>query len=766
MAGEEIRVRGLVQGVGFRPFVWRLAARHGVTGDVRNDGEGVLIRAVSDDLDGFCQAIKTEAPPLARIAAIERCPLTHMPATHGFSIVETAGGVARTGVTPDAALCDACRDEIDDPAARRYRYPFANCTHCGPRFSILEKIPYDRATTVMRDFDMCPACRDEYEDPADRRFHAQPIACPDCGPRLWLEVDGAEVAADAIDAAVDLLRAGKIIALKGIGGFHLACDAGNETAVAELRRRKRRPTKPFAVMAPDIAAIAAHCLVSDAEAALLGDPAAPVVLLPRVAGGLAPGLAPGLSILGWMLPYSPLHHLLLAAFGVPLVMTSGNLSGEPQVIDNDEAREKLTAFCDAFLMHDRRIARRLDDSVARVVAGDIRVMRRARGYAPAPLDLPPGLAEAPPVAAFGGELKSAICLTRDGRALLSHHLGDLDDSLSYGEFEKAVADYAELFDHAPAAIAADLHPNYRARRFAEDEAERRGVPLVKVQHHHAHVAAAMAENGWPLDGAPVLGVALDGLGYGPDGTIWGGEFLLADYADYRRVGHLRAVPLAGGDAANLEPWRNLIAQLDAAFGWDEAMTRLTTHPLSQRLAAKPVDLLRQIMARRVNAPLSSSAGRLFDAVAAALGCAFDRITHEGEAAMELEALATRSDDDGAYPFAVEMTGNVAELSPTPMWHALIDDLAGAVPPQVIARRFHRGFAWAVADLAHYLAGEFEAEAIAFSGGVAQNALMMELFLDRLDPSGLPVLTQREVPANDGGLAFGQAAVAAARLMKG
>lgn len=759
MIAEQIRVRGLVQGVGFRPFIWRLAAEHGICGDVRNDGEGVLIRAAGGDIDAFSAAICTEAPPLARILSVERAPLDEMPPFAGFSIVETDRSAARTGVTPDAATCASCIAEISDPTERRHGYAFTNCTHCGPRFTIIDEIPYDRATTVMRDFEMCPACRLEYGDPADRRFHAQPIACPDCGPHLWLERGGAKCDGDPIVETVRLLRSGAIVALKGLGGFHLACDAKNEETVAALRARKQRPAKPFALMAPDIETIRGHCDIREAEELLLRDPAAPIVLVNGKGDGLAPSLAPGLRVLGWMLPYTPLHWLLMEAFGGPLVMTSGNLSGEPQAVDNDEARQKLAAFCDAFLMHDRRIARRLDDSVVRVVAGETRVLRRARGYAPAPLDLPPGLRDAPPVAAFGGELKSAICLTRDGRALLSHHLGDLEDALSYQEFEKAAADYGDIFDHEPAMVAADLHPNYRATQFAEGQAEKLGVPLIRVQHHHAHVASAMAENGWPADGGPVLGVALDGLGYGTDGTVWGGEFLLCDYRHCARVGSLRPVPLPGGDAANREPWRNLVAQLETAIGWDAAMKLLGSHPLHDRLAGKPVDMMRMMMARGVNAPLTSSAGRLFDAVGAALELAFDQVSYEGQAAMEAEAIADVDAERGAYPFAMTALGDRTCLDPAPMWRALLNDLKDDLPACRIAARFHRGLAHAIADFAFDLAREHDARAIALSGGVMQNATLLELVLDRL-PDGEPhVFTQREAPSNDGGIAFGQAVIA-------
>ncbi|MEL6977819.1 MAG: carbamoyltransferase HypF [Pseudomonadota bacterium] len=768
---ERIRVRGRVQGVGFRPFIWRLAARYGVAGDVRNDAEGVLIRAEGAALDAFAAAIRAEAPPLAAIEGVERAPLEAGPAFGGFSIVETVGGGAATRVAPDAATCADCLAEITDPAERRHRYAFANCTHCGPRFSIVERIPYDRAATTMRAFEMCADCCAEYRDPADRRFHAQPIACPVCGPRAWLERDGAEVAGDPIAEAARLLRDGAIVAIKGIGGFHLASDAGAEAVVAALRARKRRPGKPFALMAP-VAQIRRYAALSPAEEAALRDPAAPVVLLaPRAmiadgAAPLAPSIAPGLDRVGWMAPYTPLHHLLLDAFGGPLVMTSGNLSGEPQAIEEEEARAKLAPFADAFLMHNRPIARRLDDSVARVERGELRLLRRARGFAPATLETPPGLTAAPPVLAAGGELKAALCLSKDGAALLTHHLGDLEDALSYEEYEKAAADYADLFDHQPAAIACDLHPDYRSTRFAEERAATLGLPLIRVQHHHAHIAACMAENGWPLDGAPVLGVALDGTGYGPDGSIWGGEILLCDYRAYRRVAHLAPAALPGGAAAVKEPWRCLLAQLAHAYpDANSADAALAGTPLAARLGGKPVAALRAMIAKGVNAPLSSSAGRLFDAVAAALDVAFDRQSYEGETGMRLEAMARgASADAGAYRFALEAGGAAKVIDPSPLWPALLEDLRAGLDAAIIARKFHEGLALGfAAALRPHLAAS---GAVAFSGGVCANAVLMERLVAALRAeagASTPVLTHREAPASDGGLALGQAMIAAAQV---
>ena len=741
---ETIRVRGQVQGVGFRPFVWRLAATHAVRGTVLNDAQGVLIHAEGALLDAFVAALAAEAPPLARVDAVERAPSARRPGLTGFAILPSAGGAVRTRVTPDARVCDACAAEVADPADRRFGYPFANCTHCGPRFSILTRAPYDRATTTMAGFAMCEACQAEYDDPADRRFHAQPIACPACGPAAWFERDGARQAGDPLAAAAALLRGGGIVAIKGLGGWQLACDATDEAAAAALRARKRRPSKPFALMA-DPAIIRRHAALDDDAAALLTGPAAPIVLLPAEGAPLAPSVAPGQWALGWMAPTTPLHSLLCAAVGRPLVMTSGNLSGAPQAVGDDEARKTLAAFADAFLGHDRPVARRLDDSVARVALGAPRVLRRARGYAPATLPLPACLAGAPPVLAFGGQLKAAVCLTRDGAALLGHHLGDLDDAPTAADYERALEDYAQLFDHAPAALTCDLHPAYRSTQAAEARAAANGLPLIRVQHHHAHVAAAMAERGWNDADGPVLGMALDGLGHGADGTVWGGEFLLCDYAGFTRVGWLKPVPLPGGDAANREPWRCLLAHLDAAGLPGEA---------DRRLAGRPLAALRAAVAKGLNAPRTSSAGRLFDAVAALAGVAPGRQSFEGEAAMALETLARRHGPADPFPFARDG----AVLDPAPMWRAAVAE----AEPARLAARFHAGLAAAVAGMAADLADAHGAPAVALTGGVFQNLTLLEDVAARL--AGRRLLIPAAAPPNDGGLALGQAAVAARRML--
>ncbi|SFI46562.1 carbamoyltransferase HypF [Albimonas pacifica] len=754
MESRRIRVRGQVQGVGFRPFVWQLARRHGVSGEVLNDPEGVLILAAGPALDAFEAALRAEAPPLARVDAIESAPHGFAAPPEGFRIAPSRGAGAETRVAPDAATCPACLAEIRSPG-RRQGYAFANCTHCGPRFTILRALPYDRAKTTMAAFPMCPACRAEYEDPADRRFHAQPIACPDCGPRLTLEVEGRPLPGDPIAETARLLREGRIVAIKALGGFHLACDAANPAALRTLRERKRRPAKPFALMGP-LETIRRHAHVSEAEAELLMDPAAPVVLLSTLGDGLAPlpaAVAPGMSSLGWMLPATPLHHLLLDAFGGPLVMTSGNLSGEPQAIGDAEARETLGAIADAFLLHDREIARRLDDGVERMTALGPMTLRRARGRAPGTLPLPPGFEGTPQVLACGGQLKSAICLTKNGQALLSHHLGDLDDALTWDEFRRADADMAALFDHRPAAIGCDLHPDFRASRHAAARAEAAALPLLPIQHHHAHLAACLGENAHPLEGAPVAGIVLDGLGLGDDGTVWGGELLLGDYRGFERAAHLRPAPLPGGDGAQREPWRNLLVRLDQAGMEGAADEMLSAHPLA---------LLRQAAARGVNAPLSSSAGRLFDAFASALELVEGAQSYEGEAAMRLEALALRAPAEAARPYPFGRIDD--QIDPAPMFEAWLGDRETGASPAAMAMRFHAGLARAFATPARALVESGRACAVALTGGCFQNALLLELTAAALE--GLPLMVHRAVPANDGGLAFGQALVAAARALGG
>ncbi len=781
-AGERIRVRGLVQGVGFRPTVWRLAQGLGLDGDVCNDGDGVLIRAWGSPalLDAFCAGLRAECPPLARIDVLERGPLlgplAAPPAEAGFRIIASGAGAVRTGVVPDAATCPACAAEVADPADRRYRYPFTNCTHCGPRLSIVRAIPYDRANTSMAAFRMCPDCAAEYADPADRRFHAQPDACPVCGPRVWLQ-DGAGEgtdpvdlgAQDAIEAASRLLAQGRIVAVKGIGGFHLACDACNPAAVAELRRRKRRYAKPFALMARDLAAIRRYCAPDAREAALLSSSAAPVVLLDATGPeSVAPAVAPGQATLGFMLPYSPLHILLLAGWDRPLVMTSGNLSDEPQCTDNRDAGQRLAGLADAYLLHDREIVNRVDDSVVRVMDGAPRLLRRARGYAPAPIPLPAGFSDAPPTLALGGELKNTICLLKDGQAILSQHLGDLEEATTALDYERTIGLYLDLYHHTPRLLAVDRHPGYRSTQLGRDWAARDGLALATVQHHHAHIAAVLADNAWPLDGGPVLGLALDGLGYGDDGTVWGGELLLADYRGFQRLGWLKPVPLPGGAKAMVEPWRNVYAQLATHLGWGSVLAGWPDLELTRYLAARPLGLLDTMMARGLNSPLSSSCGRLFDAVAAALGICRDQIAYEGQAAIELEAMAHPHLATCGAGYTLDRIDRDAALilDPAPLWSALLADLASGEGPGIMAARFHVGLAQALVAAARVLADHHGVTACALSGGVFQNRTLFERVAAGLRAAGLRVLAHRQVPANDGGIALGQAAVAAARWLAG
>lgn len=733
--GVAIRIRGQVQGVGFRPFVWQLAQEMAITGEVLNDPEGVLIHAAGASLERFALAVRDRAPPLARVDAVEVSAHVFPGRPQGFAISASRGQGAETRVTPDAATCAECAAEIRDSTSRRFGYAFTNCTHCGPRFTILHRLPYDRAQTSMADFAMCPDCRAEYADPSDRRFHAQPIACPRCGPRLRL--DGVDCA-DPLATAAMLLRSGKIVAVKGLGGFHLACDATDAAAIDRLRQRKQRPGKPFALMGtPEM--VGRHARVSPAEAQMLADPAAPIVLLEKAAP-LPDGLAPGQATLGWMLPYTPLHLLLLDAVGRPLVMTSGNVSGEPQVIGDAEARSKLGGFADALLLHDREIVRRLDDSVERVGPAGPMVLRRARGRVPGTLPLPAGFEDGPQILAYGGHMKAAVCLLKRGQAVLSHHLGDLDDPLTREEYDRALADYAGLFDHRPERAACDLHPGYASTGVAEAS----GLPLARVQHHHAHLASCLGENGWPLEGGRVAAVILDGLGLGDDGTIWGGEVLLGDYRGYERAAFLRPAALAGGDLASVEPWRNALVRLDQA-GLAEEADRL--------FGARPLGVLRQAVRQGLNAPLSSSAGRLFDAVAAVLGICGARQSYEGEAGMLLEGLA-----EGDEVIEFGRTGKL--IDPGPMLREIVARRRAGVPVGRLSAGFQGGLARAFCRAAREMVEEGQAGAVALSGGCFQNVALLGACLRELE--GIRVLVHRQVPANDGGLAFGQALVAAAR----
>ena len=761
LSAERIRVQGTVQGVGFRPTVWRFARECGVRGSVLNDAQGVLIHAWGEPraIAALAGRIEREPPPLSRVDAVIREVVDCADPPADFRILESSGGDTDTNVAGDAATCPDCLADIRDPENRRYRYPFTNCTHCGPRLSIARAVPYDRANTSMAAFTMCEACRSEYEDPADRRFHAQPNACPECGPRVWLE--GATPARDddALRRAGELIRAGGILAVKGLGGFHLACDATRPDAVAELRRRKRRYSKALALMARDVETIRRYARVSPDEARLLASPAAPIVVLAASGAPLPETLAPGQDTLGFMLPYTPLHHLLLEETAGPVVMTSGNVSDEPQVIDNADARERLAGIADAFLMHDRDIVNRLDDSVAMIAGGEPRILRRARGYAPEPVKLPEGFEAADGILAMGGELKNTFCLVSRGRAIVSQHIGDMDDARAATDARRNLDLYRRLYDFEPNLVAVDQHPDYLPTQSGPEAAE-----VLPVQHHHAHIASCLIEHGTPRDAAPVLGIALDGLGYGADGTLWGGEFLLADYREAERLGHFLPVVLPGGERAMREPWRNAWAHLDAAFGWSDVVRDYGDLDSIRWLDGKPLHILATMRDRGLNSPPASSAGRLFDAVAAVLGVCREQIRHEAEAAMALEAMAARSrldTNDPGYPAELRRDG-IAILSWRPLWEALLIDLRDSVRPGIVAARFHAGVARAVADLGIELADRHGLHTIVLSGGVFQNRLLLEAVSARLESAGRRVLLPRRMPANDGGLSLGQAAVAAAR----
>ncbi|MCM8854919.1 MAG: carbamoyltransferase HypF [Candidatus Thiodiazotropha sp.] len=770
---EQIRVQGLVQGVGFRPTVWRLAREIGLRGAVWNDSQGVEIHVCGEQLqiDRFCERLLKEPPPLASIESLDRQPQTHLPDEREFIITDSRSGEVQTGIVPDAATCDACLQDIRDPANRRYRYPFTNCTHCGPRLTLIEGIPYDRANTSMRHFPLCADCEAEYLDPADRRFHAQPNACPVCGPRVWLcnakgkEIMPSREAEDALHEAHRYLSDGAILAIKGVGGFHLACDATNESAVTRLRERKGRYYKPFALMARDHAVIRNYCEVSEDEAALLSSSAAPIVLLSRTAEARLPeNVAPQQTSLGFMLPYSPLHHLLLSGWDSPLVMTSGNRIEEPQCIDNQEAAERLLPLADLFLLHDREITNRVDDSVVRIMDGVPRSLRRARGYAPAPLQLPEGFEQAATLLAMGGELKNTFCLVRQGQAILSQHIGDLENLISYHDYLKNLDLYAALFDHRPARLVADLHPNYRSTQHAKVIAAERDLPLLQVQHHHAHIASVLADNGWPLRAGKVLGIALDGTGYGDDGTVWGGEFLLADYLQYQRLGKLQSIPLPGGSQAILQPWRNVFSHLHHHFGWQQVIQQWGDLEPIAWLNRQPVKVLTGMIEGGVNSPLSSSCGRLFDAVAALLNICRESISYEGQAAIELEAAAqqsTRSTSDG-YALQTQVENEMVSLDSAALWPSLLDDLRAGHDRQEIAWRFHLGLAASVCEMATALAHANGVGTVALSGGVFQNKTLFELVINQLESGGFSVLSYRNVPSNDGGLALGQAVIGAAR----
>jgi hydrogenase maturation protein HypF len=772
-------VNGVVQGVGFRPFVYTLAIRYALTGWVRNTSAGVDIEVAGDEsaLNEFTRAITAEAPALSRIESVVS------------EVVADNGGYARfeirhsqdvegayQPISPDVAICDDCLCEVFDPSDRRYRYAFTNCTNCGPRFTIIQDIPYDRPKTTMAPFEMCPECQAEYDDPLDRRFHAQPNACPVCGPQLELlpspdqdvPPEWDDLPEDEIDAARDLLRQGRIVAIKGLGGFHLACDATNPAAVRELRRRKGRIAKPFALMVPDLETAMRFCEVSFAVAQALAAGERPVVLLPQRPNDashadetvtIAGDVAPGLREWGVMLPYTPLHYLLLEPapdFPPALVMTSGNYSEEPIAIENTDALDHLGPLADAFLLHNRDIHIRCDDSVVRVVGNQVMPLRRSRGYAPYPVPLP---FESPPLLAAGAELKNTFCLARDRYAFMSQHVGDLANYDALLSYEHSIEHMVRLFRVEPQIIAHDAHPDYMATRYALDCAQASGLPHIAVQHHHAHLASCLAEHKLPPD-APAIGVIFDGTGLGPDGAIWGGEILIGGYAEYQRFAHLRYLPLPGGDTATLRPYRTALAHLwSAGIAWEHDL------PPVQSADNQEQGIIRQQLEKRLNAPLTSSMGRLFDAVAALTGI-LQVVTYEAQAAIWLEAQSDPG-ETASYAFEiVRQDGDSAPrlIDPGPALRALVADYRNGVPAPRIAARFHNGVADMIRDICQVARDATGIKSVVLSGGVFQNATLHRLTVPRLEAAGFAVYTHRLVPPNDGGLALGQAAIAAYHIV--
>lgn len=754
----EARVKGTVQGVGFRPFVYRLATSLGLAGSVSNTPRGVVIEVEggAETVSAFLERLVSSAPPLSRITGVETSELA--PAgLRGFRIVESAAGPQPTALTPpDVALCADCAREIADPRDRRFAYAFTNCTNCGPRFSIVRGIPYDRRQTTMASFAMCPDCEAEYHDPADRRFHAEPVACPACGPALFV---GGAPAPDAIARVARWLSEGMIVALKGLGGYHLACDARNAEAVEALRVRKGRGQKPFAIMVRDLGEAARVADLPAAAAELLASPESPIVILPaRPGNALAPSIAPRQRTVGVILPYTPLHRLLLEKAPPALVMTSGNLAEEPIEHRDQEACRKLGPISDHILSHNREIAVPCDDSVVRCAAGLVIPFRRARGFVPRPVAVE---VAGPPVLAVGGHHKSTFCLLRGGEAILSQHIGDLDSAEVLGYFGEAVQHFAGLFEVEPEVIAHDLHPGYLSTEYAKSHEQapfnfaqgRPGRPrLIGVQHHHAHVAAVMAELG--LAG-PVIGVAYDGSGYGPDGTVWGGEILIADLREFRRAAHLRSVPMPGGEAAVRRPARMALSYLLATFG-EQGIGK--ARRLMPALAESEVRVVARQIERGLNSPLTSSLGRLFDAVSALLGGTPD-VTFEGQPAMELEAMA--DDWPGRpMPYPYEIEDDV--IDPRPMLAALVADLERGASPAEAAARFHETVAAWTIEACRALHAAGGPKEVVLCGGVMQNARLASLLLAGLSDAGLRPHLPEQVPPNDGGLSLGQAVIAATR----
>jgi hydrogenase maturation protein HypF len=750
-------IRGAVQGVGFRPFVYRLARELDLPGWVSNTSAGVFIEVEGEPelLREFQRRVEQEKPAISFIQSLESSFLD-LAGFEDFEIRESSGGEKTVLVLPDVATCPQCLAEILDRSDRRYRYPFTNCTNCGPRFTIIESLPYDRPSTTMKKFKMCPACEQEYRNPSDRRFHAQPNACPECGPQLeFWNADGARESDrnQALLQAANAIRAGKIVAVKGLGGFHLMVDARNDEAVRTLRERKRREEKPLALMYPRVYTVRGDCELSELEERLLRSPEAPIVLLKRKSlqrSGLSPAIAPRNPYLGVMLPYTPLHHLLMQDLGFPVVATSGNLSDEPICTDEREAVERLEGIADCFLVHNRPIVRHADDSIVRVVAGRELVMRRARGFAPLPVFVKDAL---PRVLAVGAHQKNAIAASVGRQVFVSQHIGDLETQEAFGAFERVIESFKNLYEFEPQAIACDMHPNYMSSEYAR----RSGLPVIEVQHHYAHVLACMAEN---EVAAPVLGISWDGSGFGPDGTIWGGEFLWVDEKGYRRTAHLRTFALPGSERAVKEPRRSAIGMLDELYG-DEFVEKQDFTPVQ---AFNPTELktLASMLESGLNSPRTSSAGRLFDAVASLLDVR-QTVRFEGQAAMELEALATAADGDDDYMVKTFEQDGATVLDWGPMVIGIRQDLRRGESRALIARKFHNTLVMMMLRVAESVFDEEAERRIVLTGGCFQNRLLTETAIRRLSNAGFRVYWHQRIPPNDGGIAVGQIMAAAQQL---
>ena len=755
ITGQAIRIKGQVQGVGFRPTVWRLANELGVSGEVLNDGEGVLIHAWGDSatVDEFLVRLREDAPELARIDSMGRTAIKGKVPPDDFNIIDSLKSPVRTGIPADAATCPACLEETTDPLNRRHRYPFTNCIHCGPRFSIIKDIPYDRRRTTMAGFAMCPDCEQEYRDPKTRRFHAQPNACPVCGPRVELmNANGGRIPAmDPIAEAARLLRKGFIVAVKGMGGFQLACLGTDEDVVARLRNRKHRWDKPFALMVRDSHQARQLCKVSLDEEALLESVTNPIVLLrKKEPNAVAESVAPGQKTLGVLLPGTPLHHLLMREVGDVLVMTSGNVSDEPIAYRDEEALDRLNGIADYYLIHNRPIHMRTDDSVTRIFRGQEFIIRRARGYAPNPIKIPEPFLR--PVLACGGHLKNTFCLGRGHAAYVSHHIGDLENYESLTSFREGIEHFKNLLEIKPEVVAFDLHPDYLSTRYAR---QLEGVEKIAVQHHHAHIVSCMAEHG--LENKTVIGVAFDGSGYGTDGAVWGGEFLLADYKNFVRSAHLEYTPLPGGSAAIREPWRSAVACLYSVYG--EGMEALDIDFI-KRLDMGRWRILKQMIKNNRNCAPSSSMGRLFDAVASLLGIR-DAIHYEGQAAVELEQLADETSRE-SYRWNDVVGDSPMVIGVQTLIQAVVDDIMRGTPATQISARFHNSVADMTVFVCKRIRKKTSLQQVVLGGGVFQNTFLLNRLVTRLEESDFKVALPRQVPINDGGISLGQAVIANAR----